>query len=163
MKITDNKSKNQRKMETTDKIAKDTTSDMKRIGTVILNIDISRNIIGLSELGNLEITDFGMNMEIIETIAELSKIEKVYLKTLNALMKRHIDVDEKGNFKNENGMYVFKTPNDKKTYLEEYEKLTEHENDIDFKIKASVLKGIVGLKASTMSKFHEFIENDLKK
>ena len=147
-------------METVEK----TTSDKKRIGIAISNNEISRVIIGLNELGGLDIPDFEVNMAITETTAELSKIEKAYLKTLNALMKKHIDVDEKGNFKIENqNQYVFKTIEDKKIYLEEYEKLTSSEHDIDFTLKASLLKGITGLKASTMTKFHEFIENDLSK
>lgn len=138
---------------------KDTTK-----ARVIQNLDLSRAIIGLNELGNLDIPDFEVNLSISETMAELSRIEKVYIRTLNSLMKKHISVDEKGNFMVDNtNQYIFKSADDKKTYLAEYEKLTQHENRIDFSLYASTLKNISGLKASTMSKIHEFLVNDLKK
>ena len=148
----------------TDINTKETKSDKKRIETVVLNIDISRVIFGLNELGSLDISNFELNMGITETVAELSKMEKAYGKTLSSLMKKHIDIDDKGNFKYDDAkIYIFKTPEDKKVYSDEYAKLNDYENRIDWCIKSSQLKDIVGLKASTMTKFHEFIVNDLKK
>lgn len=128
---------------------------------VILNSEVTRIIIGLTELGNLDIEDFKTNYQIAKTITNLGLVEKAYNKSLQALMKKHIKVGEDGNFQVENNSYVFKSKEDKDNYISEIEKIQDATVDTKiFTIKESELKKIKGLKGTTMAKLYELIEHD---
>lgn len=129
----------------------------------ILNINVGRIIMGLTEIGNLEIEDFDINMGISKTIANLSVVEKAYQKTLQTLMKKHIEENEKGNLMSENGFYVFKTVKDKNDYQTDVDKLNDTVvTEKVWSFNASELKKIKGLKGTTMAKVHELIIDDRK-
>ena len=127
----------------------------------ILHINVSRIILGLTEIGNLEIEDFDTNMGISKTIANLGVIEKAYAKTMQTFMKKHIKKGENGNLLIENGSYVFLSDKDKEEYQEATEKLNETVvNEKVWTFKATDLKKIKGLKATSMAKCHELIIDD---
>jgi hypothetical protein len=127
---------------------------------VISNVDVPRIIIGLTEIGNLDIDDFDTNYNITKTITNLGVVEKAYTKTLQALMKKHIKVDEKGNFETENNSYIFISKEDRDKYLEEYEALVNAPVNAEvWKLKLSELRKIKGIKGTTMAKCHELIED----
>ena len=110
---------------------------------VISNVDVPRIIIGLTEIGNLDIDDFDTNYNITKTITNLGVVEKAYTKTLQALMKKHIKVDEKGNFETENNSYIFISKEDRDKYLEEYEALVNAPVNAEvWKLKLSELRKI---------------------
>lgn len=131
--------------------------------TGIVNRDLKRIIIGLSEIGNLEIEDFDTNYNITRTITNLNQVDKAYNKSLGALQKKYVKKDDRGTLIIENGFFVFNTEQDKKCYGEELDKLDETEvTDIKvWKLKTSQLKKIKGIKGTTMAKCHELIEDDL--
>lgn len=129
-------------------------------GKVIVNMDVPRIIIGLTEIGNLDIDDFDTNYNITKTITNLGVVEKTYTKTLQALMKKHIKVDDKGVFETENNSYVFLSKEDREKYLEEYESLVNAPVNAEvWKLKLSELRKIKGIKGTTMAKCHELIED----
>ncbi len=133
----------------------------------ILNINLKRIIIGLSEIGNLEIEDFNTNYNITRTIANLNQLDKAYTKSLSAIQKKYIKKDEKGNFAYENGFFIFNSDADRDSYSKELEALEE--NIVDetkthvWRLKASELQKIKGIKGTTMAKCHELIEDDIIK
>ncbi len=127
----------------------------------ILNINVGRIIVGLTEIGNLEIENFEINIGISKTISNLSLIEKAYVKSTQALMKKHIKRDDVGGLQILNGFYVFKSEKDK----DEYDKLTEALNETVitekvFKLKTTELEKIKGIKGTMMAKCHELIIYD---
>jgi len=128
----------------------------------ITNNAISRTIIGLGEIGNLDIEDFKLNYGITRSIANLSQVEKAYIKSLNAIQKKYISKDEKGNFVIEGNNYVFNSEKEKSSYLDELDKLNETVVDVEvWKMKTSDLQKLKGIKGTTMSKCHEIIIDDL--
>ena len=131
----------------------------------VLTMNVPAIIKGLTELGSLSIEDFTLNLGISEAVAKLNPVEKAYMKSAQALMRSHIEVDEKGIPKTEGEgpykTYVYKSVSDKQTYLDEMEKLNNTEVKLDLKIKATQLKSIKGLTALTMMKLGALIENDL--
>lgn len=130
----------------------------------IMNINISRTILGLTEIGNLEIEDFTMNYNITRSIANLSVAEKAYGKTIQTLQKKHIQKDEKGNYATLNGFYIFLSENDKEAYQKAFDELNETIVDVKiYSMKASDLQKIKGIKGTTMAKCFELIIDDLKK
>ena len=141
---------------------KETVVEMpNKNGVDILNIDVARIIVGLTEIGNLDIEDFKTNYQIAKTITNLGLVEKAYNKSLQALMKKHIKVGEDGNFQVENNSYVFKSKEDRDTYVEATEKLQNTKVDTKiWKLKESDLKSIKGLKAKAMAMCFELIEQD---
>lgn len=129
----------------------------------ILNGDISRIILGLTEIGNLEIEDFKINLSISRSIANLSEVEKAFLKTHQALLKKHVKKDDKGNLMSADNFYLFLTDDDKLEYQKSLEKLNEQclSEDVKlWKIKTSDLEKIKGVKGTTMAKIHELIIDD---
>lgn len=133
----------------------------------ILNMNIKRIIIGLSEIGNLDIEDFETNYNITKTIANLNQVDKAYNKSLSALQKKYVKKNDKGNFVIENNFFVFNSEDDKKKYGEELDKLDETVVDETktkvWRLKTSQLQKIKGLKGTTMSKCYELIIDDLNK
>jgi hypothetical protein len=128
---------------------------------VILNSEVTRIIIGLTELGNLDIEDFKTNYQIAKTINNLGMVEKAINKTIESFKKKHISLGEDGNYKVENNSYVFKSKEDKDNYISEIEKIQDATVDTKiFTIKESELKKIKGLKGTTMAKLYELIEHD---
>ena len=128
----------------------------------IINLNIKRIIIGLTEIGNLDIEDFDTNLSISKTIANLNVAEKAYVKTMQNLMKKHILKDDKGKFVVDGNNFVYLSVKDK----EEYEKAIEALNETEvtekiFYLKTSVLKNVSGLKGNMMAKCHEVINDDL--
>lgn len=149
------------------------------VGDKVLTMNVTTMIKGLIELGSLPIQDFELNMKIAETVRILGIAEKSYIKSASALMKTHIQTNEKGVALTEGEgpykSYVYKSTKDKETYLEEMRKLNET-------VVSSVSPGIIkmsqlkvlneSLKAQgskvfvtayTMMKLGVLIENDLKK
>jgi len=130
----------------------------------ILNINISRTILGLTEIGNLEIEDFKMNYNITRSITNLSVAEKAYNKTMSTLMKKHIQKDEKGNLVILNGFYVFISEKDKEDYQKNIDVLNETITEAKvWTLKTSELQKIKGVKGTTMAKFNELIIDDINK
>jgi len=129
----------------------------------ILNINVSRIISGLTEMGNLDIDDFDTNMNISKTITNLGVVEKAYQKTTKTLMKKYISVDEKGNLVSANGFYVFNNEKDKQEYQDAIEKLNETAvTEKLWTFKASELSKVKGLKGTTLAKCQELIIDDRK-
>jgi len=131
----------------------------------IMNLNLKRIILGLTEIGNLDIDDFKVNYSITKTIANLNTVEKAYNKTLNTLMNKLIQKDENGNFMSANNFYIFSSEQNKKEYFDAVEKLNDTILDDDvkvYKLKASDLQNIKGLKGTTMAKCHELIIDDIQ-
>lgn len=130
---------------------------------LIFNSNISRIILGLTEIGNLEIEDFRINLSISRNITSLSDVEKVLIKTHQTLLKKYVEKDEKGNLMSANGVYIFKTEDDKTEYQKSFEELNEQVLSEDvklYKIKTSDLEKIKGVKGITMAKISELIIDD---
>lgn len=128
---------------------------------VILNSEVTRIIIGLTELGNLDIDDYKTNYGIARTINNLGVVEKAFNKTIESLRKKYVKVNEDGTYQIENNSYVFNSKEDKETYITEVEKIQDTVVDAKvFILKESELKKIKGLKGTTMAKLYELIEHD---
>jgi hypothetical protein len=126
----------------------------------IVNINVSRIIMGLTEIGNLDIDDFDTNYNISKTITNLGEVEKAYNKTLQNLMKTHIKVDEKGQLASENGSYIFNSVKDRETYLEAFDALANKPVSAEvWNLKLSELRKIKGIKGTTMAKCQELIDD----
>jgi len=144
-----------------------TTAETKVNEKAILNLNLKRIIIGLSEIGNLEIESFDTNYNITRTIANLNQVDKAYTKSLSAIQKKYIRKDDKGNLASENGYFIFNSDTDKESYTKEVEALEETIVDETktqvWRLKASELQKIKGVKGTTMAKCHELIEDDINK
>lgn len=128
---------------------------------VILNSEVTRIIIGLTELGNLDIDDYKTNYGIAKTINNLGVVEKAFNKSIESLRKKYVKVNEDGTYQIENNSYVFNSKEDKETYITELEKIQDTVVDAKvFRLKESELKKIKGLKGTTMAKLYELIEHD---
>lgn len=126
----------------------------------IVNINVSRIIMGLTEIGNLEIDDFDTNYNISKTITNLGEVEKAYNKTLQNLMKAHIKIDEKGQYAHENGSYIFNSTKDREDYLAAFDTLANKPVEAEvWKLKLSELRKIKGIKGTTMAKCQELIDD----
>jgi hypothetical protein len=145
----------------------ETTEKIEIQKDAILHMNLRRIIIGLSEIGNLDIEDFDTNYNITKTIANLNQVDKAYNKSLGALQKKYVKKDDKGSLVIENGFFIFNSEEDKKTYGEELDKLDEVVIDETktkvWRLKTSQLQKIKGLKGTTMSKCYELIIDDLNK
>lgn len=127
----------------------------------VLNINLSRIIIGMTDIGNLEIEDFELNLSIARNIIKLDIAEKAYLKTRKNLMKKHMKNNEFGVVLIENGNPVFKSEDDRLKFIDAIDKLEQTEFKDEFSmIKTSSLKNIKGIKASMIANCHELIDDD---
>jgi len=130
----------------------------------ILTMNVPTMIKGLTELGSLDITDFSLNLAISQVVAKLTPVERAYLKSAQGLIKKHIEADERGIPKTQGEgpymSYVYKSAKDKEDYLDEMAKLNNAEIKIDLKIKTSQLKDVKGLKALTLMKLGDLIQDD---
>lgn len=149
------------------------------VGDKVLTMNVTTMIKGLIELGSLPIQDFELNMKIAETVRILGIAEKSYIKSASALVKTHIQTNEKGVALTEGEgpykSYVYKSLKDKEKYLEEMRKLNETvvSSVSPGIIKMSQLKALneslkaqgskVFVTAYIMMKLGVLIENDLKK
>ena len=125
------------------------------------NAVVSRTIVGLTEIGKLDIEDFRLNYAITKTITNLSEVEKAYSKSGLSLTKKHVKVEDNGNFAIQNGFYVFKTNSDKDAYEKGKEALDNQTIDVKvWTMKTSVLKDIKGIKATWMAMCAELITDD---
>lgn len=128
----------------------------------ITNVDLARITQGLLELSKLNISNFEINLGITKCVAKINPIQIAYNKTKTAYMNEHIAIDERGSYIVDGGkMYVYKSEKDKNDYYNKITTLNEQEVEIDFKIKASELKNVKDLKASTMINIMELIDDDL--
>ena len=130
----------------------------------LVNIDLTRIVQGLVTIANCDIDDFDTNSIIAKNITAFSEIEKVYTKTVNSLMKKHIMIDPVKNvFMVENNSYVFKSETDRAEYESAYESLVNTPVKAKvLKIKLSQLKKATPtVKAITLAQIHEFIEDDI--
>jgi len=126
----------------------------------IFNINVSRIIMGLTEIGNLDIEDFDTNYNISKTITNLGEVEKAYNKTLQNLMKTHIKIDEKGQYAHENGSYIFNSQKDREIYLEAFDTLANKPVEAEvWELKLTELRKIKGIKGTTMAKCQELIDD----
>lgn len=131
----------------------------------IINIELTRIVQGLVAIGNCDIDDFETNLNIAKNITNFSEIEKVYIKTVDSLMKKHIMIDPvRKVFMVENNSYVFKSDSDKTEYETAYESLVNTPVKVKvLKIKLSQLKKAVPvIKGITLAQIHEFIDDDSK-
>lgn len=124
----------------------------------IMNVNLKRIIIGLTEIGNLDIEDFNTNYNITRTIANLSQVEKAYNKSVASLQNEYVkDI--------QNGFYVFENEENKKVFQEKIteldEKILDESTTKIWRIKASDLKKIKGIKGTTMAKCYELIIDDI--
>lgn len=131
----------------------------------LINIDLTRIVQGFVAIGNCDIDDFETNSIIAKNITTFSEIEKVYTKTVNSLMKKHIMIDPVRNvFMVENNSYVYKSEQDRIDYEAAYDIL------INTPVKANILKIKISqlkkatptIKAISLAQIHEFIEDDTK-
>ena len=128
----------------------------------ISNGNVGRIVEGLTEIGNLEIDDFDMNIAISKTLANLKVVAQAYQKTTITIMKKHIKVDEKGNFLSENGFYIFISVKDKEDYQVEVDALNDTKVvEKVWTFKASDLKKAGLKKATMMSKIDELLVYDI--
>lgn len=131
----------------------------------IMNVNLKRIIIGLTEIGNLDIEDFNTNYNITRTVANLSQVEKAYSKSASALQKEYVKKDDKGNLVIENGFFVFENEENKKSFQDKAAELDEKIIDESvtkvWRIKASELRKIKGIKGTTMAKCYELIIDDI--
>lgn len=131
----------------------------------IINIELTRIVQGLVSIGNCDIDDFDTNLNIAKNITNFSEIEKVYIKTVDSLMKKHIMIDPvRKVFMVENNSYVFKSDNDKTEYEAAYESLINTPVTVKvLKIKLSQLKKATPtIKGIALAQIHEFIDDDTK-
>lgn len=127
----------------------------------IANINVSRIMEGYAQIGQLEIEDFNLNLSISRTIANLSLVEKAYLKSATAIKNKYIKKLDNGNFAVENNSYVFNSAKDKMQYESEKEKLDNAPvTEKIWILKTSILKDVKGIKATMMSFCHELIIDD---
>jgi len=136
----------------------------EKTDVVITNVKVSRILKGLNELSKLDINNFDINYGITKLTKKLMPIEIAYNKTRKALMDENIPVDEKdGTYKVDgNKMYVYKSIENRDKYFKEINELNEKiVEGITFRIKASELKKIKGIKAETMIAINELIIDDL--
>lgn len=132
----------------------------------ILNCNISRMMMGLSSIGNLDNEDFKMNYSITKMISKLDALEKAYQKSKTALQKKYCKLDTKGNLMlAEANQVIFKDDSAKAEYIQEQLILDESEISSDitiFRLKASELAKIKGgVKGSVMANCYELIIDDL--
>lgn len=136
-----------------------TTKTEKKIDQKsIMNVNLKRIIIGLTEIGNLDIEDFNTNYNITRTIANLNQVEKAYNKSVASLQNEYVkDI--------QNGFYVFENEENKKVFQEKAteldEKILDESTTKIWRIKASDLKKIKGIKGTTMAKCYELIIDDI--
>lgn len=144
---------------------KTTAAEKKIDEKSIMNINLKRIIIGLTEIGNLDIEDFNTNYNITRTIANLNQVEKAYTKSAAALQKEYVKKDDKGNLISENGFWIFENDEKRKSFQDKATELDEKIIDESvtkvWRIKASDLKKIKGLKGTTMAKCYELIIDDI--
>ncbi len=149
-------------METAETTAENKTANDTQESKKIININIKRIMMGVNEIGNLDIEDFDTNLSISKTIANLNVAEKAYTKTMQTLMKKHIKKNDAGGLMvDDKNFYVFLSDKDKVEYENAVEKLNETEvTEKVFKLKTSVLRNVKGIKGSVMAKCHEVIDDD---
>ena len=124
----------------------------------IQNCNISRIILGLMEIGSLEIEDLQTNISISKNIANLSIVEKAYGKSLDVIKNKYVKKDEVGAFMQENGIYLFSSIEDKEAYASAITKLNESVVTEElFSIKISPLQTIKGIKAIMFAKCDELM------
>jgi hypothetical protein len=130
----------------------------------IRNVNVARIMKGLGEMGALEIEDFNFKYNITKSMVNLSVVEQLYIKYVTDLNKKYVKVDENNNLmSDERGNLIFKSGEDKKNYSDAFAKLNETVVDVKvWTMKASDLEKIKGLRAVTMSKFHELIIDDIE-
>ena len=129
----------------------------------LVNIDLTRIVEGFVAIGKCDIDDFETNSIIAKNITNFSEIERVYTKTVNSLMKKHIMIDPVRNvFMVENNSYVFKSDKDRTEYEAAYDSLINTPVTVKvLKIKLSQLKKAVPvIKGITLAQIHDFIDDD---
>ncbi len=138
-------------------------SETKKENVVIKNCDVVRTLQGLTEIGNLDIEDYKLNYGIARSISNLQQSAKIYEKTLTSIQKKYFKKEDNGNFSvDEHGQHVFESK-EKRTEMEiEIEKLGDTDCGAKvFKMKASDLKNVKGVKANFISKVMELIIDDV--
>lgn len=112
--------------------------------TSITNRELINNLqIGLAQIGNAAISDFQTNYAIAKNQAIITDVGTAFNKSLKVLQAKGCILDDSGNPKlTEENRLVFKTKEDEKTYLEDYDKLLDQEivGIKLYKLKISVLK-----------------------
>ena len=142
----------------------------------IQNSNLKRLLIGLGQIGELSIPIFKLNYAIGRNLEKLSTLGKSYDKSIDALLNKHVQIDDKGKYVTIGDEYDFKTKNDRGTFLKSKAELDEIETKVDlWKLKTSVLekvmkkikcdkcdteKEICGLNGIILYKLNEIIIDD---
>lgn len=142
----------------------------------IKNANLNRLIRGLDQIGQLEITDFHLNLAIGRNITKLTSLWKSYTKSLSALVNKYVLMDEKGNPVIINrsvqldkegkpvlsdGEYDYNNAEDKKTYIKKKTELDEMINEVKlFELKTSALADVKGLTGVILFMLNELIVDD---
>lgn len=127
----------------------------------IANADLNSIVLGLNEIGSLDIEDFPTNLAISTNISRLKDAQKAYGKSTQALAKKYVTKLPNGNLSITDNFYDFDTPELKQTYLDELDKLNEASIEARvFTLKTSKLKEIEGLKGKSMAMCFAVIEDD---
>jgi len=131
----------------------------------IKNQDVSRIIRGLTMIGALEVDDFTVNYHIGRNITRLNSLEKSITKTAQAIIKKYVTKNEKGEPNVlPNNEYEFASNEIRNKYTSEMEKLNESPLPKDCKLwnlKLSDLKKVKGLKPTMWALCDEIIDDDL--
>ena len=117
----------------------------------ITTIEANSLFIGLAQLSKLDIEDFNTTLKITDNIEELENIGKSYEKTIHSLRKKHLEIDDKGNFIVQKNMYQFKSTKDKNDFNKSFDDLSNKSVDVNlYIIKLSMLKDVAGIKSETL-------------
>ncbi len=139
-------------------------SESKKENVIIKNCDVIRILQGLTELGNLDIEDYKLNYGIARSISNLQQSAKIFEKTLTSIQKKYFKKEDNGNFSvDEHGQHVFESASKRTEMEDEIEKLGDTEcGSKVFKIKASDLKNLKGIKPNFIAKIMELIDDDVE-
>ncbi len=131
---------------------------------VITNGKVQRIIMGLTQIGNLEIEDFQLNYGIGRSLSKLESIYKAFQKSELTYRNKYVKRDEFGNYLSSNGFYQFSTMANCEAYTKAIDDLidTPIPEEKLFKMKLSILENIKGIKGPMMSACWELIIHDKK-
>ncbi len=110
----------------------------------IKNANLKRLIIGLGQIGELSIPIFKLNYAIGRNLEKMTTLGKSYDKSLEALINKHAQIDDKGLAVTINDEYDFKSKKDRETFIKNKIELDEIENEVElWKLKTSVLEKVM--------------------
>ena len=127
----------------------------------IKNINLSRLISGLEQIGQLDITDYKLNYAIGKNLGKVMPMLKSYNKSLVALVNKHVEMDDKGKPITIGNEYDYKTKRDRDAFIKTKTDTDEIENEVDlWKFKTSILKDIKGVNGVMNFQLGDIIDDD---